>query len=95
VARLCSRVPAQRFGLYPKKGHVCVGADADFTVVDMNKINTFTRSNMATKSGHTSWEGITTRGMPVHTIVRGSMVVEDCVVVGKPGAGKFMPGTGI
>ena len=93
VARLCARVPAQRFGLFPRKGHISVGADADFTVVDMNKPNLFTAANMATRAGHTSWEGIATRGMPVHTIVRGSMVVENGLVVGKPGSGKFQPGT--
>ena len=95
VARLCARVPAQRFGLFPRKGHISVGADADFTVVDMNKPNLFTAANMATRAGHTSWEGIATRGMPVHTIVRGSMVVENGLVVGKPGSGKFQPGTAV
>lgn len=93
VARLCARVPAQRFGLFPRKGHISVGADADFTVVDMHKPNTFKRENMATRAGHTSWEGITTRGMPVHTIVRGNIIVEDGAVIAKPGTGKFQPGS--
>jgi dihydroorotase (multifunctional complex type) len=93
VARLCSRAPAERFGLYPRKGHISVGADADFTVVDMEKPNTFRRENMATRAGHTSWEGISTRGMPVATIVRGTVIVENAAVVGKPGFGQFMSGS--
>lgn len=93
VARLCARKPAERFGQYPRKGQISVGADADFTVVDMNKTNIFRKEDMASRAGHTSWEGMQTKGMPMHTIVRGSMVVEEGVVVGKPGQGKFMPGT--
>jgi dihydroorotase len=92
VALWCSRKPAQRFGQYPRKGHISVGADADFTVVDMHKPNVFRAENMATRAGHTSWEGMQTKGMPVHTIVRGSLVVQDGEVVGKPGAGQFMAG---
>lgn len=95
VARLCAEKPAQRFGLYPRKGRIGVGADADFTIVDMNKPNTFTVADMATRAGHTSWEGVQTRGMPVHTLVRGSLVVEGGTVVGKPGHGRFQPGTAV
>jgi dihydroorotase-like cyclic amidohydrolase len=93
VARLCARAPAERFGLYPRKGHISVGADADYTIVDLDKPNTFRHEDMATRSGHTSWEGMSTRGMPVATIVRGNVVVEDGSVVGTPGTGKFMSGS--
>jgi dihydroorotase len=93
VARLCARAPAERFGAYPRKGHIAIGADADLTLVDMDRPNTFRREDMATRCGHTSWEGMHTRGMPVATIVRGNIVVENGTVVGKPGAGKFIPGS--
>lgn len=93
VARLCSQAPAQRFGMYPRKGHISVAADADFTIVDMQKSNTFRREDMATRSGHTSWEGMRTRGMPVGTIVRGTVIAENGTVVAQPGTGRFMPGT--
>jgi len=95
VARLCARAPAERFGQYPRKGHISVGADADFTIVDMDKSNTFRREHMATRAGHTSWEGMSTRGMPVATIVRGSIVAENGSVVGQPGHGRFMPGSAV
>lgn len=92
VARMCSEQPARRFGLYPRKGSLDIGADADLTIVDMRKSATLTRANMHSRSGHTSWEGIEVQGMPVHTLVRGEPVVLDGVVVGKPGHGRFVPG---
>lgn len=95
VARLCSRAPAERFGVYPRKGHIAVGADADLTLVDMDKPNTFRREDMASRSGHTSWEGMNTRGMPVATIVRGSIVAENGSVIGQPGHGRFIPGSAV
>jgi dihydroorotase len=94
VARLCALAPAQRFGLHPRKGAIDVGADADFTIVDMAKENEFRKENMATRSGHTSWEGIRTRGMPVYTVVRGSVVMKNGEIVGRPGSGRFHAGKG-
>ncbi|HVO89402.1 MAG TPA: dihydroorotase family protein [Casimicrobiaceae bacterium] len=92
LVRMCSEQPAKRFGLYPRKGSLEVGADADLTIVDMRKSKTLTRNDMHTRSGHTSWEGIEVQGMPVHTIVRGETVVRDGTVVGRPGHGRFTPG---
>lgn len=92
VARLCALAPAKRFGVHPRKGAISVGADADFTIVDMDKPNVFRREDMATRAGHTSWEGMQTRGMPVRTIVRGRTVMRDGEIVAKPGTGRFVPG---
>jgi dihydroorotase len=94
VARLCALAPAQRFGLHPRKGAIDVGADADFTIVDMTKENEFRKEDMATRAGHTSWEGVRTRGMPVYTIVRGSVVMQKGEIVARPGTGRFHPGKG-
>lgn len=92
VVRLCSENPAKRFGLFPNKGAIQVGADADFTIVDMNKTNTFTKADMYSKAGHTSWEGMSVKGMPVYTIVRGKTVMDHGKIVAEPGHGKFVPG---
>lgn len=92
VARLCAEVPAKRFGQYPKKGRIQVGADADFTIVDMKHEQTFTVGNMHSKVGYTAWEGISTKGMPVFTIVRGNTVMDHGKIVGQPGYGQFHPG---
>ncbi|MCD6674336.1 MAG: amidohydrolase family protein [Burkholderiaceae bacterium] len=95
VARLCALAPARRFGLHPRKGAIEVGADADFTIVDMAKENEFRKEDMATRAGHTSWEGMRTRGMPVCTIVRGSIVMQNGEIVARPGSGRFHPGKGV
>ena len=92
VARLCALAPAKRFGVHPRKGSIEVGADADFTIVDMHRPNEFLKENMATRAGHTSWEGLRTKGMPVRTMVRGNTVMKDGKVVAKPGSGRFVPG---
>ncbi|WP_083253679.1 dihydroorotase family protein [Pandoraea sp. ISTKB] len=94
VARLCAEAPAKRFGQYPKKGRIQIGADADFTIVDMKREQTFTVADMHTKAGYTAWEGIRTTGMPVYTIVRGETVMDHGKIVGTPGHGQFHPGIG-
>lgn len=92
VARLCAEAPARRFGQFPRKGRIQVGADADFTIVDMRHEQVFTVADMHSKVGYTAWEGIRTKGMPVFTIVRGATVMDHGKIVGTPGHGKFHPG---
>jgi dihydroorotase len=92
VARLCAEAPARRFGQYPRKGVVAVGSDADFTIVDMNKHDVFTRENMATRSGHTSWDGVAVTAMPIYTIVRGQAVMAHGKITGTPGYGRMLNG---
>lgn len=94
VARLCAEAPARRFGQYPQKGAISVGADADLSIVDMRRPGRFRREEMASRSGHTSWEGVEVSAMPVYTIVRGTTVMEYGKVVGKPGYGRMMKGRG-
>jgi dihydroorotase len=93
VAKHVAEQPARTFGIYPRKGAIQVGTDADFTIVDMNRTVTFRHDDMHTRSGHTSWVGMTAKGMAVWGIVRGSVVMQDGRVVGEPGYGRFMPGT--
>jgi dihydroorotase-like cyclic amidohydrolase len=91
VAKLCSLQPARRFGLYPRKGAIEAGADADITIVDMNKEAVFRKADMHTRAGHTSWEGMRVKGMPVCTIVRGGIVMDRGEIVGSAGYGRFTP----
>jgi len=82
--------PAQVFKMYPKKGSLIVGTDADITVVDMDAEWTIKAENMYSKSRETSmFEGWNVKGKPVMTVVRGELVAEDGVVVGEQGYGKF------
>jgi dihydroorotase len=85
-----SERPAQVFKMYPKKGSLIVGKDADITVIDMEAEWTIKAENMYSKSRETSmFEGWKVKGKPVLTIVRGEVVAEDGVVVGEQGYGMF------
>jgi dihydroorotase-like cyclic amidohydrolase len=92
LTRFCAENPAKIFGIYPKKGVIQVDADADFTIVDMQKKAVLTAKDMHSKTGFTSWEGMEVCGVPVYTIVRGQIIMENGKIVGKPGMGRFVPG---
>lgn len=93
IAKLAAEAPARRFGIFPRKGVTQVGSDADFSIVDMKREVLFTKADMLTKSGHTSWEGMRAKGAATHTIVRGKVVAKDGKIVGEQGYGRFVPGT--
>lgn len=93
IQRLCQVLcenPARIFGLYPRKGIIAVGADADVTIVDMKRRSTIKAENMHTKAEFTPFEGWKIKGLPTHTFVRGNMIAEDGQIVGKEGYGKFV-----
>jgi len=92
LVKLTSENVAKHFGIYPKKGAIQVGSDADLTIIDLKKEDVITTEKVLSKCGWTSWDGYKVKGMPVYTIVRGTVVMENGKVVGKPGYGKFVPG---
>lgn len=92
LVKLTSENPARHFGIYPKKGTIRVGSDADLTIIDMEKEDVIKTENMLSKSGWTNWNGYKVKGTPVYTIVRGTIVMEQGKVIGEPGYGKFVPG---
>jgi dihydroorotase (multifunctional complex type) len=92
LVKLTSENPAKHFGIYPKKGVIQVGSDADLTIIDLNKKDIIKTENMLSKSAWTNWDGYKIKGMPVYTIVRGTVVMKDGKIVGTPGCGKFVPG---
>lgn len=93
VARMTAEKPARTYGIYPRKGVIQVGSDADFTIVDMTRKGVFRDEDMLSRTGMTSWVGMGTTGAPTHTIVRGRVVMQDGKVVGDAGYGRFTPGT--
>jgi dihydroorotase-like cyclic amidohydrolase len=93
VVRVTSTANSRLFGLYPRKGTIELGSDADVVVVDMErdvtvKASEFYRSPAAT--GWSLYEGRTFHGMPVMTIARGQVLVEDGEVVGTA-QGRYVP----
>lgn len=92
VAALISANAARTFGLYPRKGTIQVGSDADIALVDLEARWTLTTALLQYKwpwSPHEGWE-IT--GRVVRTVVRGTTVFRDGEVVGTPGTGMFLAG---
>jgi len=88
--RIASEMPAKIWGIYPQKGNLREGADADFTVVDMNMKNVITAERLHSKSKTTPYEGMETRGCPVATIVRGNFVMRDGKLTGVKGYGAYI-----
>jgi len=82
----CER-PARAWGLYPEKGSLQVGTDADITVVDPDHEWIFERSTLRSKGTVTPFDGERFRGAVTTTVVRGRVVYRDGEVVGNPGWG--------
>ncbi|HXZ98071.1 MAG TPA: allantoinase AllB [Candidatus Acidoferrum sp.] len=91
AAKVLSENPAKRFGLYPKKGHVAVGADADFVIVDLTMEKKVKASDLHYKVGWTPYEGWILKGWPTTTIVRGRVVAKDGQILAKEGLAQFVP----
>jgi dihydroorotase-like cyclic amidohydrolase len=85
-----SKRPAEIFGLYPKKGTIRAGADADLIVVDMAKTSRVDAARFKSKAKYSPFHGWEVRGLPVMTIVNGTVVAKDGEIVGRPGTGRFV-----
>ena len=79
-----SENPARLFNLYPLKGTIQIGSDADFTIVDMGKEGVIQSEKLHSRTKITPFDGWRVKGLPVYTIVRGKVVMRDGEVVGKP-----------
>lgn len=86
---LCER-PAKIFRIYPRKGALLVGSDADIVIVDLKRKTTVSASKLHYKVGWTPYEGMRLKGYPILTIVRGEVVASSGEVVGRPGYGKLV-----
>jgi dihydroorotase len=81
--RLTSAKPAKAFGLYPAKGALLPGSDADITLVDLDRGDTIAADQFQSRSKITPFEGMKVTGMPIHTLVRGRFVMKDRQVLGE------------
>ena len=88
VVELCSSAPSRLVGLYPRKGAIAPGSDADLVVVDLEREAVSGAATSYSKCGWTNLEGRVVRGQPVMTILRGRVIAEDGVVSGEPGGGR-------
>ncbi len=79
--------PAKLFGLYPQKGTLSVGSDADLVIWDEQETRTIDGAAMHSRSDYSPYDGAEVTGWPMVTISRGEVVAEGRDVVGKPGRG--------
>jgi dihydroorotase-like cyclic amidohydrolase len=92
LVRAASENVARHLGLYPRKGVIQVGSDADITVIDMKKDGVIGDSlPVRSKIGFTPLHGMKVTGVPGYTIVRGKTVMDHGRILVKPGFGKFVP----
>lgn len=87
VIQLYSEMPSRVLGLYPRKGCIVVGADADLVLLDLAHKWTIRDEDIVSKSGWSPYNGVECIGKPVLTIVRGNIVFENGKIVAEPGVG--------
>jgi dihydroorotase-like cyclic amidohydrolase len=90
MTSLLSEMPARMYGLFPQKGIIQIGSDADFTIVDLEQSYTLSAQDLQTSCKWIPYEGWKLTGKVTHTILRGKLMVEEGKVLGKPGDGRFL-----
>ena len=87
---LTSTLPAKLFGLWPRKGQLGVGADADIVIFDPDRRYTVRHCDLHDNADYSPYEGMQCQGMPVTTLSRGQVVAHDGQFTGHAGAGQFL-----
>ena len=93
VVRLYSEAPARRYGLYPRKGHLGPGADADIIMVDEARSWTVTDDDVISKAGWSPYTGRQFVGSVAATMLRGEFIATDGTAADER-SGRFLPGPG-
>ncbi|HET8977073.1 MAG TPA: amidohydrolase family protein [Solirubrobacteraceae bacterium] len=86
-----TRAPARTFGLWPRKGAIAIGADADFVIVDLHGRHTVRAADQHSSAEYTIYEGWELTGAVEHTVLRGRFIVRDREVIAHDGRGRFQP----
>jgi dihydropyrimidinase/allantoinase len=89
IVELASANPARAFGLFPRKGAIAVGADADLVVVDPDREQTIAPAVLHSAQDFTPFAGMRVKGWPTHTFLRGRLVFDGKDVLGAP-AGRYV-----
>jgi dihydropyrimidinase len=88
---IASTTPARMFGLYPRKGVIAAGSDADIVIYDPAAIQTLSAATHHMNVDYSAYEGWQITGRVDMTLSRGRVVVSGGVLHGSPGHGKFLP----
>jgi len=89
VKMMCEN-PAKNWGIYPQKGTIRVGSDGDLTIIDLNAEKTIKGDDLYSQAGWSTYDGWKVRGIPIATIIRGTVVAENGKVTGERGYGEFV-----
>jgi dihydropyrimidinase len=89
--RLCAEAPARTFGLWPRKGSLDVGADADVVVWDPHARHPLGAASLHMRTDHSPYEDHVAEGWPRLVLSRGRVVARDGAFVGEPGWGRYLP----
>ena len=90
LAKVLSENAAKLYGVYPKKGALTLGADADIVVIDPEKEAVLGVNRMRSRADYSLWEGRRVKGIPVMTFLRGALVMENGEIVGQAPSGRFV-----
>lgn len=89
--KVASTRAAEIFGLYPKKGEIAIGSDADLVIWDPHWKGSISVKNHSMATDYSAWEGWTVEGRPEFVTVRGKVMVRDGTWCGETGWGRFLP----
>lgn len=89
LAKLLSENPAKLYGLYPQKGSLEIGTDADLVIIDFDHEYEFKQENIHSKVKLSPFNGRKLKGKPVETILRGKTIMKDSEIIGEAG-GRFI-----
>jgi dihydropyrimidinase len=87
---ITATAPARLFGLYPRKGTIAIGSDADLVVFDPKKEQTISAATHHMRVDYSMFEGLKVTGTPELVMSRGRVLVENERFVGRPGAGEYL-----
>jgi dihydropyrimidinase len=90
LARVMSENPARIFGLYPRKGVIQVGSDADLLIIDPQTDRVITAKDHQSNAGYTLFEGWEVKGTPWMTLLRGQVLLNQGNLEQQPGYGRFL-----
>lgn len=90
IGQVMAENPAKIFGLYPQKGTIAEGSDADLVLVDLDAEHTVGEEARSKHSDFSIFEGMTLRGWPVITISRGEVIARDGRMISTPGRGRYL-----
>src|SRR5215471_8892391 len=88
--QLVSTAPAKLFGLYPRKGTIAVGSDADLVLFDPNHEEVISANTHHMRVDYSMFEGIKIKGAPKTVFSRGRAIIDSGKFVGRPGSGQFL-----